>query len=665
MHTRYKNCLSVGLLGASVLYGCHADHPGGSHDAGVTDGTVGSGGRAATTDSGSGGATGGSTPSNGGSTPSNGGSTPSNGGSTPSNGGSTPSNGGAAGSGGTMSAGGTGTAGAGAMINPDIDAGDAGPDASDGGEEDAGGPPDSGGSLGGDGAHCLTDQDCESAFTCIGTTTTNLCAHAQCTVNSDCSAGHSCLLSKGVCVLNRGPGEDCGGPGDNGDECIPGYHCAAVGTPSSPRSACIKDDFQCPHGIECGRGFYCRSDLAAPTCMFDVCASCNLETEYCSGDFTTTPFSCQPKTKEGEYCNDPNGCLRGFYCNVVTNVCERWLKPGDPCTPPAGGLNQLQCGEGADCDSQQQICVARAPLGTPCGYVNGDLNSTPVTCGPGLACITAAPDGTCTPRKPCKADFDCPGALHCVGGGESLLCVKPPCNSDADCPAGTKCAGVTCLPYVNSGDSCAQAQPCAPGTYCSNGAGLKCKPVPELGDDCGVAPDYAQCVAPLHCHLNKCVPPAPLNGSCDQQGDCAAPSVCGFFDPATCDDTGGSYCCHALGQSGDFCSGLPGECGGGLYCDFDSICKSRIVIGGACNPTVLTDGSGPCTLDAFCATDPQKCQARGKPGDFCVGYQFSIPPPGACSGTAICDGTVCGPSCPESCAPSEVCLPGHVEGVCR
>lgn len=193
---------------------------------------------------------------------------------------------------------------------------------------------------------CLQSSDCSNNEVCD--TTSGSCV--GCLSTSDCSTGELCNTASNTCVL-----------------CLTNSDCATD-------FQCITSEGKC--GKECA--------------TFD---DCNGNT-VCT--FTTTPFSCTPKS-----CNHNRECP-GSYCE--SNLCVI-----DPIPPKEGCTSNADCTEaGFGCDTSVGECKLTCEVHTDCGGPQAECHY------PGGPTGETGPNGLalyyCIGRT-CNGDHDCAGTV--------------------------------------------------------------------------------------------------------------------------------------------------------------------------------------------------------------------------------------------------------------
>jgi hypothetical protein len=290
---------------------------------------------------------------------------------------------------------------------------------------------------------------------------------AQCTLDTDCVAGHFC--NGGACAATSGAGMPC--TADN--QCGTGHCvtvqgggskvCCATTCSAAGANTCL-DDGQCA-----ADGSGCADYAAGTTCIAASCSGntltqasacngggvCNAGTQQtCAGALKCAPGGTACLTQ----CAQDSDCISGYYCK--TGTCTLTQGDGTGCS------NNDQCSTGY-CSGGiccNVACTDQGPCGTD-GKCNAngtgcELYASGTGCGPQSAC-----DGSgtcvCTPNVVCGGD-GCGGTNVCVGCSQSLggpvanwTCIVPdyaPTTPDVVCNSTSTTGGDWCNYGVYAGD---------------------------------------------------------------------------------------------------------------------------------------------------------------------------------------------------------------------
>eukprot|EP00095_Tigriopus_kingsejongensis_P012598 maker-scaffold642_size120736-snap-gene-0.27 protein:Tk12598 transcript:maker-scaffold642_size120736-snap-gene-0.27-mRNA-1 annotation:"GH13743" len=447
----------------------------------------------------------------------------------------------------------------------------------------------------------------------------------ECTQDSQCDQGESCLSSRCVCRrgYERNPAGDC----VDLNECLLGNVC---GVNSVCKNLPGSYDCECPSGFQ-GNPFTSCQSCSGSSCSClppyqDIEGRCQLAD--CSN--CEAPAKCVQITGGISYC----ACPRGYEMNPRTKNCEDI----DECQ----AIGHTPCGSGADClnnpgsfscscppgqggDPFQGSCL---PLRSACSSnsqcrENEECLQGKCICSPpffvdtldGNHCkspchrFSCGFNAECTPSNPpqclCKAGFTGNPLTGCEDLDECALnpckqgsiCINKLATYQCECPPGT-----TGDPYTNgcsgsksvecgADDECHGQLACI-GSQCIN----PCSSVP-----CG---SNANCVAENHAAWCRC-----KSGFAeDSQGNCV--SLC---NQVIC----GSNAQCIVSPSGPTCQCFEGMVGnpypGGhcslLSCSSASPCleQGQTCQGGRC---ITQCGQEQCGVNAFCDPNRLSCTCQ-------------------------------------------------------
>lgn len=458
---------------------------------------------------------------------------------------------------------------------------------------------------GGTGARTLAPDDINGVCTIYPS------GSGGCVTDSDCSAGEHC--DGGICVPDTTAGEPCD-PCSSHEDCGSTYDFCLSGFPDGGAycGAQCTTDTNCPTGFSCmevsgSTVFQCIPDSmdcssTPPECTTD--SDCPTG-EICDGG------ECVPDTTTD--CATDADCPAGYVCDGGTCVPDTTpdcytdadCPPGTVCdggtcvTDPSPHLPMCSvCEDHEDCGGPSDLCMGgfvdgTTRCGVACENVGGDCGEGNVCFDfPDLPdqCVPASMD--CTPD--CTTDAECPPGEHCQGGYCTNFCDP---RDGTSCPEGYYCRFTSCTTGVCSeapegpgplalGEPCISDLDCADlwcrdmgsGSYCTTmcnfvSGGLCPAPMtcqPAQGGLCG----YCSCSA------------GRLGDACEADSDCQA-GTCGeewgvAICIQDCTDPGlgcpGGFACTPVGDgTRSLC--IPDRKGMGEPCTtseecFDSICTS-------------------------------------------------------------------------------------------
>jgi hypothetical protein len=238
----------------------------------------------------------------------------------------------------------------------------------------------------------------------------------------------------------------------------------------------------------------------------------------------------------------------------------------------------------AACTAQWQARDCNQPAPETAGYCGSALTDGVDTCSLNTLFKPALKrDDACTPNlgQGATNDIECVPGTSCLAaddpanGNEVPSCVKCSlamefCQEDSDCDFGLYCDGDVCVENGDAGDSCTYG---SPRNTCK--LGLKCDPTNQIctapctnGFECE---DHDQCPSGSSCAptfidddlFNVCRDLGrAVTDLCRDERDCVQTQHCQRVDGG---DPIGS--CVPDRELGDDCSGLPGECAAGTFCD--------------------------------------------------------------------------------------------------
>lgn len=329
--------------------------------------------------------------------------------------------------------------------------------------KDVGSPaPDVGPALGGFGAPCASNDECQSGY-CIPSASGPICTVAGSDV---CPAGFTMgafQSSSGdvifVCVPTPPEPGELGAPCTQGTECDSG-HCA--GNPGAQKCTTQCGDGACPMSWKC-------KDVDKDGAVVPLCIPLADVGDPCETGADCAPGHCVPSGAGGGVCAAAcldMACPSGLTCRVLSSVVTLCL-PKD--APSPWGL-------AAPCAHDFE-CLGGACLDTPSGRKCSGLCAT--GCGDDWYCgVLPSGAGGCVPKggfgTPCTARAQCVSDLCVPHNGVIGGCTRP---CEQDCPSGWSCEfvgdGQICIeadapPLAEFGRSCRAEFQCE-GAFCIDG----------------------------------------------------------------------------------------------------------------------------------------------------------------------------------------------------
>jgi len=529
--------------------------------------------------------------------------------------------------------------------------------------------------------------------------TTNKCA-GECTTNSQCAAGQSCVAQSCGKKLN-------GAFAKSAVECLSGYEangvccnvacagsCVSCNLPGSigrckpvdfglpdPGAACAKNDpSTCGTTGVCNGSGACAIYPANTPCVPAACSGGVLSenAQTCDGKGTCqaanlvdcSPYLCSNGACNGS-CTSDNDCKSGTACvvtqvrGITTGLCSGKKANGQTCADPTE-CNSNQCVDGYCCESScQGACRS-------CGL--------PGSLGQCVNAAAGAPDprSTCSNqgKTSCGTNGMCDGTGACQKYPVGYVCGQDTCVQGAHTPPATCNASGQCVaprpqncgPYVCNGQVCYNActsdsSQCASPNVCDTSKG-----------SCGLKPLGAECGTGSECVSGNCAQGVCCNSTCTSAcmacNLAASAGLCnpvadGSPDPqGVCKSTPTASC----GNTGA-CKG--GECAfvaQGVNCKV-ALCAtnseetppSTCDGAGACvTPLALSCGNfscGPTTCKSSCVSNAD-CVVPYT----CINNTCGLKPNGtACTGSAEC---VSG-HCTEGICCESACSDDPATGLCR
>lgn len=349
---------------------------------------------------------------------------------------------------------------------------------------------------------------------CLGT--------SHCTANHDCPDNTQCDVHSGICVdacafSVCGPNTDCVAVNHTAIcQCKPGYHGNGHDIAKGCTSPCS--------GVFCGVNAQCIVNSG----NFAVC--------QCMNGFDGNPWAGGGCFPQHSLCSDNKQCQKGQIC--LEGKCI------DTCL-------DIQCGEGAKCDSLLNKCKCPANyIGDPQVLCLPPLPSPPVcspSCGLNSHCAYSLPNKcVCNPGTNGNPYRSCSTIPRCESTtcGAGAQCVESPAGVECVCPAGFHGNAYLGCEDV---DECLQGNPCGSGANCINmigsyqcvcpngflgNANYACQPLktPTSGNQVqGVGVTCSTSFNCLHdsiCFRGLCV----HKDTCHNDSECNTNNVCGLVN---------------------------------------------------------------------------------------------------------------------------------------
>ena len=406
-------------------------------------------------------------------------------------------------------------------------------------------------------------------------------------------------------------GIECNAPPEELTECVPPEILDDL--PCDPRlmfKGSVSEGGRCSSvgfSFECEEGLVCRS--VGPLGVEGACVAPGGEGDVCFGD---------------------SECMVDLYCSQFDGTCQFFGQAGDVCAyadpdDPAPDPDTLlkKCDAGLSCDPITDTCVAPCDQGADC-IIDLDCYASE-----GLLCIENRCDVPRGEGLPCESHEHCAEGLRCLQSLAefgAFLCTPPrangqPCDPNLghdDCASGycelQEDFSGECAAAIAVGDTCDNAlslpglhAQCDDGYCDSTQTQFGTSPVVCDGDedctgDCDTevtgycfpycAPardDGDSCLFDYQCLSNDCIVDEcgtlPLdNGDvCEDDFQCVS-EFCNYEATRQCDTLplpDGKFCISDDECESGVCDGIctpglaegsecnfGGECGRGLYCDF-------------------------------------------------------------------------------------------------
>ena len=444
-----------------------------------------------------------------------------------------------------------------------------------------------------DGNSCTTDS-C-SAGKCTYTTNTSCGTTSQCTSSLDCTM--SCLKTPASGDAFGGF-QDAGGASDTSSSASLST-CGGKCMPPDPASQGQFNDLIACLENTCGDGdVNCITNALNTTCGGQL-SKCTATSGGCQG-----PAQCD----DGNACTT-DACNSGKCSNTAIPNCEPGTKTCD---------QQLACVFScADGSKPYSQCASQCgSSGSPAvdGQINQVVNCLNAHCGsPTPACTSSAtsesgacygPFSSCVKPAGCNADYQCDDAQ--------------PCTTDA-CDIGTGTCSHTTISGCGAG--CQTGQDCNDGNSCTTDA----------------------------CATGQCsYQPAPDGSVCDDGNGCSAADTCvgGVCNgsPTQCND--GNPCTADICDSAAGCMFKPFDgigCDDGDMCTYSDSCKAGSCLGG---PALGCDDGNACTADT----------CNSSTGCVLTPVTGACDDGNACTQGETCSESVCGAgSTPKDCNDNNAC----------
>jgi hypothetical protein len=444
--------------------------------------------------------------------------------------------------------------------------------------------------------NCTADTDCANGLTCLKTNNRcggKLAAGEACVADTDCGSGLVCS-AEGVCCnsactsgcqsckLSGKLGTCSNIPSGSVARVTNPVTCAATGSglcgqsgncngsnACESKATCTVDNSKCPADTT-------KELKAAGTCSST--ATCDPVLESCGAFLCITGGKCATSCtsdNESTNCNTADG----YSC--IDEKCQKKDR-GAACGKNSECANN-QCVQGYCCDAATcgdgvcQSCAFAGSLGLCTKVAAGKTSGTcTLGCSDGVA-----EDWSCDGTGQCKLNGSttCSIPTHCVLGA----CVNT-CSTSVSCPTGYACTSDnTCK--LDLGKVCSNDAECAKGFcvdgFCCDGAcSGECKTCKATPGTCTNAP--------ANLPNRTCKPSCSSDHSQSVNAFCKADGTC---DPVftICDP--GATCSDATQTCSSACTASPDTCPANYSCASNNTCK--LSLGQACT-------SGDACVQGFC-----------------------------------------------------------------
>lgn len=395
-------------------------------------------------------------------------------------------------------------------------------------------------------------------------------------------------------------------------------------------------------------GLACESDEGSSGCEVD--SQCALG-KVCMGG------SCGEKACDvAADCGEGRTCVDVDHDGSVECTRSDCTTTPDCATATATGGIELTCVSGA--------CIP-AKTDTPTDDVT-EPDASEDSSGQ-----DAAPDSVPVPDsvlcQPCADNADCGEGNSCLPLSEGDFC-STPCLTNDECPSGFFCfqmtsEGKACVPGLYSTCPTCLIEGCDEGQTCDQTADA-CKPVAgacgscDKDEDCGLA---YRCFTMTSSEASekRCVPECGDGLSCPSNGMCKAMTVAEGTEGVNVCAPASPICCFGDNCGDCDCSGTPGT----PYCDAGGACVACLSDSN-CPPTASSCVQGSCVDQSSGCEAPTPYACAANPGDCCE-----------CTADEHCAGSGVGPYCdvnkgecgndPCACVePYPACLPVDGQVMC-
>ncbi|MCB9506766.1 MAG: hypothetical protein H6698_02690 [Myxococcales bacterium] len=425
-------------------------------------------------------------------------------------------------------------------VDLDVDPGETGADAEDGGVDGDTGTPtdeicDDGADNDGDGDTDCDDADCAADDACADT-----CGNGELDRGEECDDGNTAADDgcSPVCEVESGFVNRCGdgvAVAVAGEQCDDGDANSDT-APDACRTNCLE--------ASCGDG------------VVDTGEDCD-GGEHCLSTCETEPFCGDGEVDAGEECDDGN--------DNPDDDCDACHLTENPCGDGVFSPGTEQCDAGFGC-LIGQTCVECLCVGEPAECGNGTVEGTEECDG--------ADDGACIGEETCARDCRCVGPTcgnNTIEGSEECDGTAGSCGVDAHC------VGCACEPYE-----------------CGNGTQEGTEECDGTDGDCGAD---AACNGDCECQDFVCG-----NGVREGTEACdgsATPCGTDFACTGTC--TCRRFVCgDGVREGSEVCDGSDAAaCTGGMVCNGSCACERPVGTAPTLNPisaTALTDSTPTATL---------------------------------------------------------------------
>jgi hypothetical protein len=263
-------------------------------------------------------------------------------------------------------------------------------------------------------------------------------------------------------------------------------------------------------------------ELAARACLAEVDAlACEVGWSYDLLALRACREMLEPQAAAGQACGTVLSCVEGAVCAVgdaCPGRCIATVAVNLPCDLGA------PCAPGLYCGLTQRRCLPSSARGRPC---EPSLTGNP--CQEGSWCDASQPASpVCRAGKGrgegCRSRVECAGGAACIRNRCSAGQAGDACTDDLDCADGRRCAANRCAEAIALDAECsALGAPCDEGLTCTATQGAsRCRPQPRASEACDEEHPcfWGRCAAGL------CVPALEDGAACAEAQDCLPGRAC-------------------------------------------------------------------------------------------------------------------------------------------